>query len=80
MCEYSLERQASRAAEVGDKLVTTGFPNSSIRGFCAAGAPNVAVCLLPGTELAFDQPVAYRGIWGLLPQAFQHESPHSTIP
>ncbi|MGQ0485321.1 MAG: hypothetical protein ACT4SY_08240 [Hyphomicrobiales bacterium] len=26
------------------------------------------------TELAFDQPVTYRGMWGLLLEAFQHES------
>jgi hypothetical protein len=39
---------------VGDKLVSTSFLNSSTRGFAAVGEPNVAVCLLPGTELAFE--------------------------
>jgi len=74
MCDYSLESQVSRAAEIGDKLVTSGFPNSTTRGFCASDTPNVAVCLLPGTELAFDRPVRHRGMWALLFQAFQHES------
>ena len=54
MCDYSLHDVASRAALVGDKLVTTKFSNSSTRGFAATGEPNVAVCLLPGTEVAFE--------------------------
>jgi hypothetical protein len=44
---------------VGDKLVTTGFPNSITRGFAPVGEPHVAVCLLPGTEVAFEQEVEY---------------------
>jgi hypothetical protein len=31
--------------------------NSLTRGFAAIGEPNVAVCLLPGTELVFDRDV-----------------------
>jgi hypothetical protein len=54
MCDYSLHNVASRPARVGDKLVTTAFANSCTRGFAADGEPNVAVCLLPGTELAFE--------------------------
>jgi hypothetical protein len=57
MCDYSLENVASRAAEVGERLVSTQFVNSLTRGFAAIGEPNVAVCLLPGTELVFDQDV-----------------------
>jgi hypothetical protein len=57
MCDYSLRNVASRPARVGDKLVSTSFPTSSTRGFVAAGEPNVAVCLLPGTELAFEENV-----------------------
>jgi hypothetical protein len=34
--------------------VTKRFHNSITRGFAAVGDPHVAVCLLPGTELAFD--------------------------
>jgi len=55
MCDYSLHLVASRPAKVGDKLVTTKFKNSLTRGFAAVGDPNVAVCLLPGTEVAFAQ-------------------------
>jgi hypothetical protein len=54
MCDYSLQYVASRPAKVGDKLVSTKFGNSITGGFAAAGEPNVAVCLLPGTEVAFE--------------------------
>jgi hypothetical protein len=57
MCDYSLRNVASRPARVGDKFVSTSFPTSSTRGFAAIGEPNVAVCLLPGTELAFEENV-----------------------
>jgi hypothetical protein len=57
MCDYSLENIASRPAKVGEKLVSTQFGNSFTRGFAAIGKPNVAVCLLPGTELCFDDDV-----------------------
>ena len=55
MCDYSLQHVASRAAKVQDRLVTATFPNSITRGFAAVGEPDVAVCLLPGTEIAFDR-------------------------
>jgi hypothetical protein len=55
MCDYSLHTVASRPARVGDQLTTTKFPNSVTRGFCAVGEPHVAVCLLPGTEIAFEK-------------------------
>jgi hypothetical protein len=54
MCDYSLHSVASRPAKVGDRLVTTAFAGTYTRGLAAAGEPAVAVCLLPGTELAFD--------------------------
>jgi hypothetical protein len=57
MCDYSLDFVASRPAKVGDKLVSTRFRNSITRGFAAIGEPHVAVCLLPGTELAFENEV-----------------------
>jgi len=56
MCDYSLHNVASRPAKVGDKLVTTTF-DFLTRGFAAIGEPNVAVCLLPGTEVAFESEV-----------------------
>ena len=58
MCDYSLHLVASRPARVGDELISTRFCNALTRGFAAIGEPNVAVCLLPGTELAFENDVA----------------------
>lgn len=55
MCEYSLHSVASRPAKAGDELLTTKFSHSETRGFSAIGEPNVAVCLLPGTEVAFEE-------------------------
>ncbi len=57
MCDYSLHQVASRPARVGDKLVTTRFPNTITRGFASVDEPDVAVCLLAGTELAFEREV-----------------------
>ncbi len=57
MCDYSLHNVASRPAKIGDKLVTTAFWHTYTRGFAAVDEPNVAVCLLPGTELAFENEV-----------------------
>jgi hypothetical protein len=59
MCDYSLHNVASRAAELGDKLVATDFAKTITRGFAAVGEPDVAVCVLPGTELAFEDHVQY---------------------
>ena len=57
MCDYSLQLVASRPAKVGEKLVSTRFPSSATRGFASVEDRNVAVCLLPGTELAFENEV-----------------------
>src|SRR5204862_4994441 len=54
-------------AKVGDQLITTKFHNSMTRGFAAIGEPNVAVCLLPGTEVAFDKQVQYERFFVLFP-------------
>ena len=59
MCDYSLHAVASRPARIADKLVTTTFRNTTTRGLCAPGEPNVAVCLMPGTELVFDADVRW---------------------
>ena len=67
MCDYSLDLVASRPAKVGDELVTTKFKNSMTRGFAAIGEPNVAVCLLPGTEVAFEKGVKYERFFALFP-------------
>ena len=57
MCDYSLHLVVSRPAKVGDKLISTSFPHSITRGFASVDDRNVAVCLLPGTELAFEKEV-----------------------
>jgi hypothetical protein len=80
MCDYSLHHVASRPAKVSDKLVTTKLARSSARGFAAVGEhgaklvihdspPKVAVCLLPGTELAFDDEVRYDRAFSLFGNA-----------
>ena len=63
MCDYSLHNVASRPAKVGDKLTTRDF-GTGTRGFAASEDSRVAVCVLPGTELAFARPVerAWRGL------------------
>jgi hypothetical protein len=64
MCDYSLHAVATRPARVGDKVVTTEFRHTLTRGFAAVGEPDVAVCLLPGTEIAFDENVTYPPLFG----------------
>ena len=59
MCDYSLEFVASRQAAVADRLVTTTFANTITRGFAAADDVNTAVCLRPGTEIAFEHDVFF---------------------
>src|SRR3979490_2448786 len=65
MCDYSLHHVATRPAKLEDKLVTTKFTNSITRGFAAVGGPHVAVCLLPGTQLAFDENVECEPSFGI---------------
>ena len=45
--------------------MTTKFSNSITRGFAAVGEPHVAVCLLPGTEIAFDENVECEPSFGV---------------
>lgn len=56
MCDYSIQNVRSRPARVGDKLTTRDF-GTITRGFAAAEDVGVAVCVLPGTELAFSNAV-----------------------
>jgi hypothetical protein len=68
MCDYSLHAVANRPAKVGDKLVSANFVGSFTRGFISEDEPNVAVCLRPGTELAFERDaVVDHGFGRLLP-------------
>ena len=69
MCDYSLHLIASRPARIGDKLISTSFPHTTTRGFASVDERNTAVCLLPGTELAFEKEVRCETVlilsWGL---------------
>ena len=67
MCDYSLHDVASRPAKVGDKLVSSQFPNAITRGFADPAEPRVAVCLMPGTELAFEKEVECDASFRFLP-------------
>jgi hypothetical protein len=69
MCDYSLDFVPSRPAKVGDNLVSTHFGNSITRGFAPVGESGVAVCLLPGTELAFEKDVEYEPQFHLFHQS-----------
>jgi hypothetical protein len=60
MCDYSLHNVKSRPAKVGDKLTTRNF-GTGTRGFAASEDRNVAVCVLPGTELSFANEVTCLG-------------------
>jgi hypothetical protein len=59
MCDYSLHSVRTRPAKVGEKLVTYNF-GTGTRGFAKPEDCSLAVCMLPGTELAFEQPVTYQ--------------------
>jgi len=59
MCDYSLESVATRPAQVGDEVLTGRIAGSFTSGFSRIGEPNVAVCLRPGTELAFENDIAF---------------------
>jgi len=59
MCDYSITAGIkTRDAVVDDRLTVTQFGSS--KGFAPRGAGEpIAVCLRPGTELAFDKPVSF---------------------
>jgi hypothetical protein len=63
MCDYSLHAVATRPARVGETLITTTFRGTSTRGFASESEPAIAVCMLPGTELAFAETVKYDNRW-----------------
>lgn len=63
MCDYSMHAVATRPAKVGETLITTTFPGTSTRGFASESDPHVAVCMMPGTELAFAENVRYDNRW-----------------
>jgi hypothetical protein len=68
ICDYSLEHVENRAAKVGETLVSAQFENAFTRGFAAIGEQDVAVCLLPGTELRFEHNVECDHPLGFFPK------------
>ncbi len=62
MCDFSLMHAQSRPAKVAEKLVTKNF-GTGTTGFVGIEESDfvsnacTAVCVLPGTELAFDSQV-----------------------
>src|SRR6202163_3068256 len=75
MCDFSLQSVRSRPAQVGDKLVTRDF-GTGTRGFAASDDLGMAVCLLPGTELAFAGEVAClpAGLLGWKTKTVNHQT------
>jgi hypothetical protein len=73
MCDYSLQNVKSRPAKVGDKLTTHQFNTGTI-GFAAPEDASTAVCVLPGTELAFARAVSCqpRGWLGWKAETINH--------
>jgi len=73
MCDYSLQHVKSRPARVGDKLTTHDF-RTGTRGFAAPEDAYTAVCVLPGTELAFARAVGCRprGLLGWKARVVNH--------
>ncbi len=75
MCDFSLQSVRSRPAMVGDKLVTRDF-GTGTRGFSASDNAGMAVCILPGTELAFSSEVAClpAGLLGWKTKTINHQT------
>jgi hypothetical protein len=73
MCDYSLQNVKSRPARVGEKLRTKHF-NTGTLGFAAPEDATTAVCVLPGTELAFAGAVRCNrlGLLGWKPKVLNH--------
>lgn len=72
MCDYSLQQVASRPASVGDKLVTSRFTGAFSQGFASAsetkdevGNCTTAICVVPGTEIGFDDDITTRAMYGM---------------
>ena len=75
MCDYSLQSVKSRPAKIADKLTVRDF-GTGTRGFAALENPGMAVCVLPGTELAFADEVKRLSIrlWPWHNQVIKHKT------
>jgi hypothetical protein len=73
MCDYSLESVQSRPAKVGDRLISHTFITGT-GGFSTTEDKNVAVCLLPGTELSFADEVRRSRFWPWTRATIKHKT------
>jgi hypothetical protein len=75
MCDYSLQSVKSRPAKIADELTVRDF-GTGTRGFAASENPGMAVCVLPGTELAFADEVKRLSIrlWPWHNQVIKHKT------
>jgi len=73
MCDYSLQNVKTRPAKIGDKLFSRRF-SSGTGGFSAPEDINVAVCLLPGTELSFAYEVRRSRLWPWSKNTIHHKT------
>ena len=62
MCDYSLHLSASRPAELAETIAITEFFGTRTRGFASPSDPTTAVCLRPGTEIAFEANAFIQGV------------------
>ena len=74
MCDYSLHHVKYRPAKVGDKLVTREFIGTLTRGFASQEDLDVAVCVLPGTELSFSDNVRPMRPWPWSTNVINHKT------
>ena len=61
-CVTTAFTTSNRDLQVGDKLTTRDF-GTGTRGFSASEDVSVAVCVLPGTELSFEDEVRCSRLW-----------------
>jgi hypothetical protein len=73
MCDYSLQGVNTRPAKVGDKLFSRRF-RSGTGGFSASEDVDLAVCLLPGTELSFAYEVKRSRLWPWSKNIIHHKT------
>jgi hypothetical protein len=74
MCDYSLHNVKTRPAKVGDKLVTREFIGTLTRGFASPEDLDVAVCVLPGTELSLSDNVRQTCLWPWSKDVIKHKT------
>ena len=74
MCDYSLQTVKSRPARVGERLTTHPLQYLHEQDQPLPKISSTAVCVLPGTELAFARTVTCRprGLFAWKPRVIDH--------